>query len=193
MSFFRQFFVQFLLVLLFVGGFGIYLVEPVEANILPGGFVYHCLYDNNGTSFCDEFTDLDKEDAQKKCVDYCSGKTEYTCIRPSTLAEGICPPNVFKVNSVYLKNPLTGTTNPGSITDIISKVINGVLGVIGAITLLVFVYGGFEWLTSGGNEDKVKKGTEAMVWAMIGLFIVFGSYAILNTILSGFFKGGQFG
>ena len=90
---------------------------------------------------------------------------------------------------VKLVNPIGGTsTTPRGIVDpsmILGLTVNYALGLIGSITLAVFVYGGFVWLTSGGNPDRVKAGTRAMTWAIVGLLVVFASYAILNTILEG--------
>ncbi len=82
-------------------------------------------------------------------------------------------------NMVKLDNPLEG--NKTEATQIISKVITTALGIIGALTLLMLVYGGFQWLTSAGNPEKVKMGTQTMVWAIIGVLLVFASYMLLST------------
>lgn len=79
---------------------------------------------------------------------------------------------------VKLENPLGVVTDAGSI---IKQVITVALGIIGALTLLMFVWGGFEWLTSAGNPEKVKSGTQTMVWAIIGVILVFSSYLLLST------------
>jgi len=77
-----------------------------------------------------------------------------------------------------LDNPL-GTDNLG---EVIARIISIFTGVSGSIALLMFVYGGFLWLTSAGDSGKVETGRKAMVWAVIGLIIIFGAYAILNFI-----------
>ena len=69
-------------------------------------------------------------------------------------------------------------------SEFVGVIIQKGLGVIGSITLLVFVYGGFLWLTSAGSADRVQKGKSVMLWAAIGVFIIFSSYAILRTILT---------
>ncbi len=71
-----------------------------------------------------------------------------------------------------------------SATDVIGVVITAALGVIGGFALLMFVWGGFEWLTSAGNQEKVKSGTQTMVWAAIGVVLVLGSYLLLSTFLN---------
>jgi len=54
------------------------------------------------------------------------------------------------------------------------------LGLMGAMALFYFVWGGVWWLTSAGNQDKVKRGRDIMVGTSIALFIAFGSYLILD-------------
>lgn len=82
---------------------------------------------------------------------------------------------------VKLKNPIAD----GNIQQILGRVVRQGFTILGSITFLVFVYGGFLWLTSGGNSDKVSKGTSVMTWAVVGIFIIFASYAILNTVIGG--------
>ena len=78
-----------------------------------------------------------------------------------------------------LENPLQGEQTEA--TAIIGTVIKAALGIIGALTLLMLVWGGFQWLISAGNPEKVKMGTQTMVWAIIGVFLVFASYLLLST------------
>ncbi len=85
-------------------------------------------------------------------------------------------------NVVKLENPIgVGQQGTTSATAIIGIVIKSALGIIGALTLLMLVWGGFEWLTSAGNPEKVKSGTQTMVWAIIGVVLVFASYLLLST------------
>lgn len=82
--------------------------------------------------------------------------------------------------TVVLQDPLHLT---GGIPQLISNIIKAAVGVVGALALLVFVYGGFLWLTSGGDPAKVKDGKEAMKWTAIGLVVVFSSYALVSFVL----------
>jgi hypothetical protein len=85
------------------------------------------------------------------------------------------------VNCVKLQNPLGEGRDDLRI--VVGQVIQKVLTIIGSITLLVFVIGGVMWLTSGGNQEKVTKGTKTMVYAVIGIVVIFSAYAILNTVI----------
>ncbi len=98
-------------------------------------------------------------------------------------------------NSVKLVNPIqppkTGPLacqNNTNIKCIVGNAIKIALGIVGSITLVAFVYGGYNWLTSAGDDEKIRIGTNALMYATIGLFIIFGAYAILNTILKGIAK-----
>jgi len=53
-------------------------------------------------------------------------------------------------------------------------------GIVGSLTLVVLIYGGFMLILSQGNPEKVKKGTDALVGAVIGLVIVFSAYMLVR-------------
>ncbi len=89
-----------------------------------------------------------------------------------------------RVGAVKLVNPLTGKASSITPGELYGRIIKGFLGASGAVALVAFIWGGFLWLTSGGNPEKVKKGKETLVWAIIGLIVIFGSYTILNYIIS---------
>jgi hypothetical protein len=78
-----------------------------------------------------------------------------------------------------LTNPL-GNATPNSL---IGRVINAILGVIGSLALLMFVYGGITWMTSSGSPEKIKKGRDIIIWSVIGLAVIFFSYALVNLVI----------
>ncbi|HBU07333.1 MAG TPA: hypothetical protein DEB09_04600 [Candidatus Magasanikbacteria bacterium] len=57
------------------------------------------------------------------------------------------------------------------------------LGVIGVFAFAVFIYGGITILTSFGNAEKVKKGQQALVAAVVGIIIALSAYMIVYNIL----------
>lgn len=58
-----------------------------------------------------------------------------------------------------------------------------ILGLVGSLTLLMFIYGGFTFLISAGSSEKVSKAKGIIVAAVIGLLIVFASYIIIKFVL----------
>ncbi|KKR48597.1 MAG: hypothetical protein UT86_C0004G0083 [Candidatus Magasanikbacteria bacterium GW2011_GWC2_40_17] len=77
-------------------------------------------------------------------------------------------------------NPLYGLTVQG----LISNIIMAVMGFLGTIAFILFVYAGFLWLTSAGKSEQIKKATQTMLWAGIGLIVIFSSYFILNFVFT---------
>lgn len=84
-----------------------------------------------------------------------------------------------------LTNPLEKLiTKPGDIPTAIGTLINGLFGIVGALALVMFIYGGLMMMLSGGNQEKVKKGQNILVWATVGIVVIFSSYIILSFIMT---------
>ncbi|MCF7820682.1 MAG: pilin [Candidatus Pacebacteria bacterium] len=66
------------------------------------------------------------------------------------------------------------------------RVIGQVLSFLGVIFLILMIVGGIQWMTAGGNQEKVAKAKQLITSAIIGLVIVFSAYAVtafIGTIL----------
>ena len=61
-----------------------------------------------------------------------------------------------------------------------------VLSFIGVLFLILTIYGGINWMTAGGNEQKVEKSKTIIINAIIGLLIVISAYTITSFIGSQF-------
>jgi len=60
---------------------------------------------------------------------------------------------------------------------------NFAIGGVGAFALLMFIYGGFVMLTAAGASEKVQKGKQAIVAAVIGIIIVFSAQLLVRFII----------
>jgi len=87
----------------------------------------------------------------------------------------------YAAPSVKLTDPLGGQAN--DIPVLVGSIIKYVSGILGVLALVMFIYGGLMWMTSGGASDKIKKGRDTLVWAVLGLALIFFSYALLDFIL----------
>lgn len=65
----------------------------------------------------------------------------------------------------------------------IANIIRYALGVIGAIFLVLIIYGGVTWMTAGGQEQKVEKAKKIITNATIGLIIIFLAFAIVSFVI----------
>ena len=89
--------------------------------------------------------------------------------------------------AVTLINPLgEGATD---VRVVIGRIIKAALGLSGSIALLMFIWGGFLWLTSAGKEEQVEKGKKTLTWATLGLIIIFGAYALTNAVIKAITTG----
>jgi hypothetical protein len=62
---------------------------------------------------------------------------------------------------------------------IVANIIKYALGLLGLITLVMMLYGGFMWMTAGGNEEQIAQAKKILVNAVIGLAIILSAYAIV--------------
>ena len=72
------------------------------------------------------------------------------------------------------------------VSGLVGRIIKIFLGIIGTIALLVFLYSGIIWMVAGGNETRQKKAQDSLVWAAIGLFVIFASYVFVSYLISVF-------
>lgn len=95
----------------------------------------------------------------------CSGVTD------AAGPDGTCPTS---------GNTSDPSTNLKSIATTIIKYFSYIVGVIAIIFIL---YGGFKYITSGGDSSKVTTAKNAIIYAIIGLIIVALAQFIVNFVL----------
>ncbi len=71
----------------------------------------------------------------------------------------------------------------GTLGGMISGIIGIVMGFLGIIAVLIILWGGFIWMTAGGEPDKVEKAKKMIYSGIIGLVIIFAAYAIASFVI----------
>lgn len=66
---------------------------------------------------------------------------------------------------------------------IVGNIIKIALGFLGVIAISLVLYGGFLYMTAGGDEAKVAKAKKVLINSFIGLVIVFASYSIASFVI----------
>jgi len=79
----------------------------------------------------------------------------------------------------------TALTASTDLKQYVIKIVNFALGFLGLIAVLIVIYGGVLYVTAAGEDEKVGKAKKAIGYAAIGLLIVMGSFAFVNTIIKG--------
>ncbi|MBU2524777.1 pilin [Patescibacteria group bacterium] len=102
---------------------------------------------------------------------------------PSVLAQGFISPQ---------DNPaaVAGATGAqGNIRNLIQTMLSFLLGFLGLVAVIMIIYGGILYVTAGGNEENATKGKKILMYAVVGIVIIFISYALVNTLLGGLGTG----
>ena len=64
--------------------------------------------------------------------------------------------------------------------------ITGIIGILlliaALLALFYLVWGGFKWMTSGGDKEKLFAARQTIIYAIIGLVVSLLAFAIMNAI-----------
>ncbi len=66
----------------------------------------------------------------------------------------------------------------------VMTIIQYLFGFLGIVAILLMLYAGFLWLTAAGSEEKVGTAKKVLTAAIIGLVIIFISYAIATFVIT---------
>ncbi|MDO9509879.1 MAG: Ig-like domain-containing protein, partial [Candidatus Magasanikbacteria bacterium] len=78
----------------------------------------------------------------------------------------------------------------GNLLSIIANIIRVALGLLGLLAVIIILYGGWLWMTAGGNEEQIGSAKKTLINGAIGLAIILSAYAIVAFIMSFFGIGG---
>lgn len=80
-------------------------------------------------------------------------------------------------------------TSVGGTNGIFKTVVNVLLFIIGAVSVVMLIYGGIRYTTSGGNANSVTAAKNTIMYAIIGLVIAIFAYALVNWIVGAAMNG----
>lgn len=109
-----------------------------------------------------------------------------------TLAQDNSAPTEIEApadNGTELYNPL-GITDP---RELLGRVVQILIGVSGSLALIMFLYGGILFLTSGGKVELAQKGLHVIVWSILGILLIAAAYVATNTVFKALLTGDAVG
>lgn len=80
------------------------------------------------------------------------------------------------------KTNATDTTS--SFQGVLTKIINIFSIIVGVIAVIMIIFGGFRYITSGGQQEGVKNAKNTILYALIGLVIVALAQIIVKFVLN---------
>jgi|GEM_PF-3273900 hypothetical protein len=63
------------------------------------------------------------------------------------------------------------------------NIISFVLSFTSIAAIAAFIYGGFTYLASGGNDEKIQRGKRILIYATVGIVVIMISAAIVNIVI----------
>ena len=73
--------------------------------------------------------------------------------------------------------------NSTKIEDLIKTVINIFSAIVGAVSVIMIIVGGFRYITSGGDSNNVGAAKNTILYAIVGLVIVAVAQIIVQFVL----------
>lgn len=70
-----------------------------------------------------------------------------------------------------------------NINRLITSVVNIFSAIVGVIAVIMIVYGGFKYITSGGDSGKISSAQQTIIYAIVGLVIVALAQIIVRFVL----------
>ncbi len=102
------------------------------------------------------------------------------------LALAILMPFTFAFAQSALPTPYTPPiADQLDVTTTVSNVLGWVLGFLGLVAVIIVIIGGVKWMTSGGDEKKVKSAQQTILAGAIGLIIILSAWVIVKLVLGG--------
>lgn len=74
------------------------------------------------------------------------------------------------------------------IGDIITRVVNIMLFILGSIAVIMIIFSGFRFVTSAGDPAVTKSARNTILFAVVGLVVAIFAYAIVNFVITQFGK-----
>ncbi|MDD3145592.1 MAG: TrbC/VirB2 family protein [Candidatus Gracilibacteria bacterium] len=65
----------------------------------------------------------------------------------------------------------------------VNNIAGYIIGLFYFIAVILGIYGGFLILVSGGDEDKVKKGKNIIIYVVFGLIVIFLASQLVNWVI----------
>lgn len=83
-----------------------------------------------------------------------------------------------------IKVPTELPLSSDSVTATIAKVVTFILGLVGALAVLMIIVGGVMYVVGGSDRGTQETAQNIIKWAVVGLVIALLGWVIVNTVVS---------
>jgi hypothetical protein len=89
--------------------------------------------------------------------------------------------SALKLQTDGCESEISGGT--GKVQDIVTDVINFFSVIVGIVAVVMIIWGGFKYITSGGDSGNITSAKNTIIYAIIGLVIVAFAQFIVQFVL----------
>lgn len=72
--------------------------------------------------------------------------------------------------------------------ELIKRVINTIMFILGLIVVVMVIYGGGKYVMSAGDANKVASAKNTILYAIVGLIVAIAAFAIVRFVVDNIFK-----
>jgi hypothetical protein len=99
----------------------------------------------------------------------------------ATIDQGLCQGTSLDTNATNCS--ANATAAQSKINDLLTQVINIFSIIVGIIAIIMIIYGGLKYITSGGDSGNVSGAKNTIIYALVGLVIVALAQFIVHFVL----------
>ena len=91
--------------------------------------------------------------------------------------------NLVSATDLFGTRPVAISGSAESAENAIQTLISSFMGFLYLIAVIYAIWGGFNILTAGGDEEKVKKWKTILIQAILGLIVIFLAASIITWVI----------
>ena len=85
------------------------------------------------------------------------------------------------INNVSKNDPTGGNVK---VENLVGTVMNTMFWVVGILSVIMLIYGGIKYITSGGSSSKLNDAKNTILYAIVGLVVSLIAVVIINFVNS---------
>lgn len=78
---------------------------------------------------------------------------------------------------------IPGYNDDGDVDSMVGRVITAAMFLLGAISVVMLIYAGIQYITSAGDTSKIAKAKNNIMYSVIGLVVAILASAIVNFVI----------
>ncbi len=79
-------------------------------------------------------------------------------------------------------------THPDQVIGLLSSLLGYFWTILGIVVVMMLLYAGFNFVTAGGDDDKIKKAKHMVQWSLIGIVVMILSGGVM-LLIENFIRG----